>query len=144
MISHREWRNLQFPDNVRHSSKRASKPVILRLQDRQSPDWQWDVKPRMMTNHKDVRSHSSKPEGQHSEDRIDFSPHRKHNASFSSHIQRASWYHQVFYSPTAAAQLNCLKSNFKIYIKTAPTCFGVITTIRERTILSCLKLLLLK
>jgi len=35
-------------------------------------------------------------------------------------------------------QLNCLKNNFKIYIKidieTAPTCFGVITIIRERTI----------
>jgi hypothetical protein len=40
-------------------------------------------------------------------------------------------------SPTDA-QLNCLKNNFKIYIKidmkTAPTCFGVITIIRERTI----------
>jgi hypothetical protein len=34
-----------------------------------------------------------------------------------------------FYLPTDA-QLNCLKNNFKIYIKinikTAPTCFGVI------------------
>jgi len=38
------------------------------------------------------------------------------------------------------AQLNCLKNNFKIYIKiyikTAATCFGVITIIRERTIRS--------
>jgi hypothetical protein len=36
------------------------------------------------------------------------------------------------------AQLNRLKNNFKIdteiEIKTAPTCFGVITIIRERTI----------
>ena len=45
-----------------------------------------------------------------------------------------------FYLPTDA-QLNCLKINFKIhskiYIKTDPTCFGVITIIRERTIRSC-------
>jgi hypothetical protein len=38
---------------------------------------------------------------------------------------------KFFYSPTDV-QLNCLKSNFKIYIKiyikTAPTCFGAITT----------------
>ena len=40
-----------------------------------------------------------------------------------------------FYSPTDA-QLNCLKNNFKIDIKTAPTCFGVITIIRERTVRS--------
>jgi hypothetical protein len=35
-----------------------------------------------------------------------------------------------FYPPTDA-QVNCLKNNFKIYIKidtkTAPTCFGAIT-----------------
>jgi hypothetical protein len=45
-----------------------------------------------------------------------------------------------FYLPTDA-QLNCLKSYFKIDIKidikTAPTCFGLITIIRERTIRSC-------
>jgi hypothetical protein len=44
---------------------------------------------------------------------------------------------KIFYSPTDA-QVNCLKNNFKIYvkidIKTAATCFGAITTIRERTI----------
>jgi hypothetical protein len=44
---------------------------------------------------------------------------------------------KVFYSPTDA-QLNCLKNNFKFYIKiqikTAPTCFGAITIIRERII----------
>jgi hypothetical protein len=43
----------------------------------------------------------------------------------------------VFYSPTDA-QLNCLKNNFKFHIKidikTAPTCFGAITIIRERII----------
>jgi len=32
------------------------------------------------------------------------------------------------------AQENCFKRSVKIYIKTAPTCFGVITIIRERTI----------
>jgi len=36
----------------------------------------------------------------------------------------------IFYSPTDA-QVNCLKNNFKIYIKiyikTAPTCFGAVT-----------------
>ena len=40
---------------------------------------------------------------------------------------------KVFYSPTDA-QVNCLKNNIKIYIKTAPMCFGVnsYTIIRER------------
>jgi hypothetical protein len=33
---------------------------------------------------------------------------------------------KVFYSPTDA-QVNCLKNNFKIDIKTAPTCFGAVT-----------------
>jgi len=37
----------------------------------------------------------------------------------------------VFYLPTDA-QENCFKKNIKIYIKTAPTCFGAITVIRER------------
>jgi hypothetical protein len=36
-------------------------------------------------------------------------------------------------SPTDA-QENCFKKSIKIYIKTAPACFGVITIIRERTI----------
>jgi hypothetical protein len=30
-----------------------------------------------------------------------------------------------FYSPTVA-QVNCLKNNIKIYIKTAPICFGAV------------------
>jgi hypothetical protein len=33
---------------------------------------------------------------------------------------------EVFYSPTDA-QVSCLKNNIKIYIKTAPTCFGAVT-----------------
>jgi hypothetical protein len=33
---------------------------------------------------------------------------------------------KYFYSPTDA-QVNCLKNNFKIYIKTAATCFGAVT-----------------
>jgi len=33
---------------------------------------------------------------------------------------------KVFYSPTDA-QVNCLKNNFKIYIKTLPTCFSGVT-----------------
>jgi hypothetical protein len=47
---------------------------------------------------------------------------------------------KVYHLPTGA-HLNCLKNNFKIYIKidikTAPTCFGVITIITERIIRSC-------
>jgi hypothetical protein len=39
---------------------------------------------------------------------------------------------RVFYLPTDA-QESCFK-NIKIYIKTAPTCFGLITIIRERII----------
>jgi hypothetical protein len=47
---------------------------------------------------------------------------------------------KVYYSPTDA-QVNCLKNNFKIYIKiditTAPTCFGAIIIIREGIIRAC-------
>jgi hypothetical protein len=47
---------------------------------------------------------------------------------------------KVLYSPTDAL-LNYLKNNFKIYIKidikTAPTCFGAITIIREGIIRAC-------
>ena len=35
------------------------------------------------------------------------------------------------------AQEKCFKKNIKIYIKTAPTCFGAITIIRERIIRAC-------
>jgi hypothetical protein len=37
---------------------------------------------------------------------------------------------KVFYLPTDA-QENCFKKNIRIYIKTAPMCFGLITIIRE-------------
>jgi hypothetical protein len=40
---------------------------------------------------------------------------------------------RVFYLPTDA-QESCFKKNIKICIKTAPTCFGLITIIRERII----------
>jgi hypothetical protein len=40
---------------------------------------------------------------------------------------------KVFYLPTDAKE-NYFKNNIKIYIKTAPTCFGLITVIRERII----------
>jgi hypothetical protein len=43
---------------------------------------------------------------------------------------------KVFYLPTDA-QENCFKKNIKIYIKTAATCFGAITIIRERIIGAC-------
>ena len=36
------------------------------------------------------------------------------------------------FSPTDA-QEKCCTRNIKIYIKTAPTCFDVITIVRERT-----------
>jgi hypothetical protein len=49
---------------------------------------------------------------------------------------------KVFYLPTDAQVICLKKNNFKIYIKvdikTVPTCFGVITIIRERTIRSCI------
>jgi len=40
------------------------------------------------------------------------------------------------FSPTDA-QENYFKPSIKIYIKTAPTCFCVITIIRERSNFSC-------
>jgi hypothetical protein len=40
---------------------------------------------------------------------------------------------KVFYLPSDA-QENCFKKNIRIYNKTAPTCFGAITIIRERII----------
>jgi len=35
-------------------------------------------------------------------------------------------YQSFIYSPTDAL-VSCLKNNIKIYIKTAPTCFGAVT-----------------
>jgi hypothetical protein len=45
-------------------------------------------------------------------------------------------YIRLFYSPTDA-QESCFKRNIKIYIKTAPTCFDLITISRERIIWAC-------
>jgi hypothetical protein len=43
---------------------------------------------------------------------------------------------RVSYSPTDA-QESCFQKDIKIYVKTAPTCFGAITIIRERIIWAC-------
>jgi len=45
---------------------------------------------------------------------------------FQESSERRSLAIRVFYSPTDA-QVNCLKNNIKIYIRTAPTCFGALT-----------------
>jgi hypothetical protein len=49
--------------------------------------------------------------------------------------------YQSFLNPPTDAQVDCLKNSFriyiKIYIKTAPTCFGAVTIIRERVIRAC-------
>ena len=51
-----------------------------------------------------------------------------------SHLYRASCYYQSFLLPTDAQEI-CFQRSIKIYIKTtiAPTCFSVITVIRECT-----------
>ena len=47
---------------------------------------------------------------------------------FSHSYRTESWYYQSFiYSPIDAL-VSCLKNNIKIYIKTAPTYFGVTVT----------------
>jgi len=43
---------------------------------------------------------------------------------------------KIVYLPTDAKD-NCFKKNIKIYIKTAPTCFGAITIITERIVRAC-------
>jgi len=57
---------------------------------------------------------------------------------FFSHLYRASCYYQSFLLPTDA-QENCFQRSIKIYIKIkiAPTCLGVITNNRERTVWAC-------
>ena len=54
---------------------------------------------------------------------------------------------KVFYSPTDA-QANCLKNNFKTYIKidikTAPTCFGAVTPSSGSTLLMLAKVTVVK
>ena len=44
--------------------------------------------------------------------------------------------HRVFYLPTDA-QENCFQKNIKIYVNTAPTCFSLITIIRQHIIQAC-------
>jgi hypothetical protein len=52
------------------------------------------------------------------------------NFECSSNNKQINTLLKVFYSPTDA-QMNCVKNNFKIYIKidikTAPTCFDAVT-----------------
>jgi len=50
---------------------------------------------------------------------------------------------KVFYSPTDA-QDNCFKKNIKIYIKTAATCFGVITPSSGSTLFELAKVTVVK
>jgi hypothetical protein len=54
---------------------------------------------------------------------------------------------KVFYSPTDA-QVNCLKNNFKIYIKidikTAPTCFCAVTPSSGRVLFVLAKVTVVK
>jgi len=60
------------------------------------------------------------------------------NAFFHMHIMYLNIIKVFFFTNW---YVNCLKNNFKIHIKidikTAPTCFGIITIIRERTIWAC-------
>jgi len=55
--------------------------------------------------------------------------------SLFSHLYRASCYYQSFLLPTDAKRI-VFKKGIKIYIKitTAPTRFGVIAIIRDRTV----------
>ena len=50
---------------------------------------------------------------------------------------------QFFYSPTDA-QVNCSKNNIKIYIKTAPTCFGAVTPSSASALLVLAKVTVVK
>jgi hypothetical protein len=54
---------------------------------------------------------------------------------------------EVFYPPTDA-QVSCLKTNFKIYIKidiqTAPTCFGAVTPSSGNALLALAKVTVVK
>jgi hypothetical protein len=48
--------------------------------------------------------------------------------------EHITWILSDFFNSPTDAQESCFKKNIKIYIKTAPTCFGLITIIRERII----------
>jgi hypothetical protein len=58
-----------------------------------------------------------------------------------THLNIKGFLNQGFIYSPIDAPVNCLKNNFKIYIKinikTAPTCFGAITVIRERITRAC-------
>ena len=53
-----------------------------------------------------------------------------------------------FLNSQTDAQVNCLKNNFKIYIKidikTAPTCFGAVTSSSGSTLLMLAKVTVIK
>jgi hypothetical protein len=53
------------------------------------------------------------------------------------------WLSKFFYSPTDA-QVKCLKNNIKIYIKTAPTCFGTVTPSSGRALFELAKVTVVK
>jgi hypothetical protein len=59
-----------------------------------------------------------------------------HGSCFSPGVRRVIRSRRVRWMKliTRDAQDNCFKRSIKIHIKSAPTCFGVITIIRERTI----------
>jgi hypothetical protein len=63
------------------------------------------------------------------------------------HTNITSVLSKFFYSPTDA-QVNCLKNNFKIYIKinikTAPTCLGAVTPSSESALLVLAKVTVVK
>ena len=56
---------------------------------------------------------------------------------------KPAFYFEVFYSPTDA-QLKGIKNNIKIYIETAPTCFGAITPSSGSTIFVLAKVTVVK
>jgi len=58
--------------------------------------------------------------------------HHHQEAHYLNLLKLQSLKQSIKIQPTDA-QENCFKSSIKIYIKTAPTYFGVITIIRERT-----------
>jgi len=63
----------------------------------------------------------------------DHSSRSIHMLSFERYETNQSFF---FYFPTDV-QENSFKKNIQIYIKTAPTCFCLITIIRKRTIGAC-------
>ena len=52
-------------------------------------------------------------------------------------------YQSFMYSPTDA-QVSCLKNNIKIYINTAPTCFGAVTPSSGSTLFVLTKVTVVK